>query len=155
MKNNKLIIVFVLTTVFFSLVMCACADNEIESKEEKVTQTIDGYLSSLKSHDIEKVDSFLSEDLKLKNNYSDEIIKNHYYTIEDCYLISIDFDKFENTHSNIIVLVEYIITYSEDYIPVGNIKNGENHLKREFTLTEDDGKYIITDISYEYLVSAN
>lgn len=67
----------------------------------------------------------------------------------DCELISVDFSKYNTTNNdtNMKGIVEYKITYSEYYIPVGTRNVGENYIQEVFTLVKNKGKYIITDIS--------
>lgn len=147
MNKIKALYALILLAVFPVFSLCSC-NNDIK---DEITQTIEGYLSALESHEADKIDSFLSEDLKIKNALEDEneraAAENHYFTIEDCELISIDFDKIERTDNTIKIVVEYKVTYSEDYIPTGSRKIGDNYLQEIFTLTEKNGAYIITDIT--------
>lgn len=150
-KTIKRIQISIINLFLCVFILCSCNSNI----EDRITQTIKGYFSALESHEVDKIDSFLSDDLKiahaLNNEEERDAAQNHYFTIEDCELISIDFDKYEKTDKNIKVIVNYKVIYSKDYIPTGNRKIGENYLQEVFTLVESEGKYIIVNTNSDLL----
>ena len=144
-RNIRKILLFALLALAACVLLCACKQNE-KSNEELIQQAIEVYLASLKEHDIQKTRALVDGNTVIYDaNEDPETLQAVYYTIDDCYLESIDYPDSDDWRQ-ITVTVNYIIVYSDDYIPIGNREKGENKIKERFVLEKREGQYMITSI---------
>ena len=144
-RNIRKILLFALLALAACVLLCACKQNE-KSNEELIQQAIEVYLASLKEHDIQKTRALVDGNTVIYDANADpETLRAVYYTIDDCYLESIDYPDSDDWRQ-ITVTVNYIIVYSDDYIPIGNREKGENKIKERFTLEKREGQYTITSV---------
>lgn len=144
-RNIRKILLFALLALAACVLLCACKQNE-KSNEELIQQAIEVYLASLKEHDIQKTRALVDGNTVIYDaNENPETLRAVYYTIDDCYLESIDYPDSDDWRQ-ITVTVNYIIVYSDDYIPIGNREKGENKIKERFTLEKREGQYTITSV---------
>lgn len=132
--------------IVFLFVFCTgCSRNS--SDTDAVKKTVEGYLETLAFHDTEKMKHFLSADLQI--DVSDE----EYYTafietVVSCESVKVDTEHMEKLNDTVVeVPVSYVLTYSEDYIPVGTREVGENTIEQIFALDKNKaGDYVITEM---------
>ena len=143
-RSTRKIIFFILLTLSLCVLFCACRQNE-KSDKELITQAVEAYLTSIKEHDIHKTSALVDGNTYIFDANDEETLRAVYYTIDDCYLESIDYPDSDDWRQ-ITVTVNYIIVYSDDYIPIGNREKGENKIKERFVLEKREGQYMITSI---------
>lgn len=118
------------------------------SEIDQIQETINDYFLALKSHDINRIGKYVSDELRKK--YEDTITQS-VNTVDDCKIISIDVDNIKTvTPNKIQVPVNYMITFSDDYIPVGDRIIGENRIEELFTLEKNNDVYVISGIKSPY-----
>ena len=69
-------------------------------------------------------------------------------TVVSCESIDVDVEQIKEIGDNKVeVPVKYVLTYSENYIPVGTLEIGENEMDYIFTLEQqEDGQYVIANM---------
>ncbi len=140
-------------------------DNEIELRKDgfpfnyemtyptaEAAHAINAYIEGYKTHDVELLNSVLSEDLRFDPEDT-ELIDALINTVEDCNLIVADMEHFNS--EEVVVTVTYEITYNDDYNPVGMREKGQNRITNTFTIEEVEGEYLITDIGVETVHKTN
>lgn len=132
-----------LVVLLFCGLCCACGETE-KSDKELATQAVEAFLESIKEHDVKRTNELLCGDEFIDPD-DEELIRAVFYTIEDCYLESIDFPDTDNL-DYFVATVHYVIVYSDDYIPVGSRTQGKNEIVDRFTLEKRDGQYVILSI---------
>lgn len=145
---KRLFSLIFIAILLVSFTGCSCLNNSDELKKQQVESTINNYFAAMKSHDIDKISKYVSKGIK---KLYTETKSQSVDTVEDCKAVSIDLDNMEMNDSKIKVIVNYKMTFSEDYIPVGSREIGENDIKEEFTLKEKGGSYVITDMISPYV----
>ena len=139
-KVKKAVILSV-TAIVLCILLSACRKRD----EKRITQAVEAYLTSVKEHDIEKTAELIHGEQRIFDPNDKELLQEVYYTIEDCYLESIDFPDTDNLEI-VTVTVNYIIVYSDEYIPIGSRSWGKNEIKERFTLEKLNNQYIITGV---------
>lgn len=139
--------------IISATLLCDCdnsSNNQISylSEADQIQETISGYFLALKSHDINRIGKYVSDELRKK--YEDTITQS-VNTVDDCKIISIDVDNIKTVTSNKMqVPVNYMITFSDDYIPVGDRIIGENRIEELFILEKNNDVYVISGIKSLY-----
>lgn len=132
--------------IVFLFVFCAGCSRD-SSDAGVVKKTVEGYLEALASHDTEEMKHFLSADLQV--DVSDEEYYTEFVeTVVSCESVEVDTEHMEKLNDTAVeVPVSYVLTYSEDYIPVGTREVGENAIEQIFALDKNKaGDYLITEI---------
>ena len=141
--NRKLKTAIIISAV--AILLCVFLSACRKSDEELITKTVEAYLASVKEHDIEKTNALIHGEHRIFDPNDKELLESVYYTIEDCYLESIEFPDTDSLGS-ITVTVHYVIVYSDKYIPIGARERGENKIKERFILEKTNDQYIITGV---------
>lgn len=100
-----------------AILLCDCdyfSNNQTSypSEIDQIQETINNYFLALKSHDINRIGKYVSEELRKK--YEDTITQS-VNTVDDCKFISIDVDNIKTvTPNKMQVPVNYMITFSDD-----------------------------------------
>lgn len=118
---------------------------EYEPSFYSAAETIKRYISAYDTHDAKLLNTCFTELIIDPNNKeaADALIN----TVTDCRLIEATFS--EPNFINLTAKVSYEITYSDDYIPVGNRKPGKNLITCTFTLENTDGEFLISNMGIE------
>lgn len=118
---------------------------EYEASSNSAAETIKRYIRAYKTHDPELLNSCFTEPIiDPENSESVDALIN---TVTDCHLVEATFSE-----PNLLKLtaeVSYEITYSDDYIPVGNRKPGKNLITCTFTFESTDGEFLISEMGIE------
>lgn len=130
----------------FLFVFCAGCSQD-SSDDGAVKKTVEGYLEAMASHDAGKMNCFLSADLQADVS-DEEYFAAFVETVVSCESIEVDTEHMKTLDETAVeVPVSYVLTYSEDYIPVGTREVGENAIEQIFALDKNnDGDYVITEI---------
>lgn len=141
MKQIKVVFSMVLVSLLVLLSGCQGA----QSKEKAVQEAVEGYLNALPAHDVQEIKKYVDADWQ--DNFSnEEYVAAFVDTVVSCESIEVDTEQIKEIGNNQVeVPVKYVLTYSEDYIPVGTLEIGENEMDYIFTLEEqEDGRYVIS-----------
>lgn len=112
--------------------------NEITINKEKLEKTLTGYFSALKSHDLSEMKHYI--DKSLYPNDEEEYKTQFVDTVIDCKLNSVDYTTLKKVDDyRFSVVVNFMIKYSDDYIPVGTRKVGVNNLTEKFIIERENG----------------
>lgn len=125
---------------------------DMEYPTAGAANAINAYIEGFKTHDVELINSVLSEDLRFDPNDT-YVIDGLINTVENCKLITADMEYFNG--EEVLVNLTYEITFSDDYQPVGMREKGLNRISTCFTIEETDGNYLITDIGIELVEKHN
>ena len=135
--------VFSIVLVCLLVLLSGCQG--AQSKEKAVQEAVEGYLNALPAHDVQEIKKYVNAD------WQDDLANEEYVvafvdTVVSCESIEVDTEQIKEIGNNQVeVPVKYVLTYSEDYIPVGTLEIGENEMDYIFTLEEqEDGRYVIS-----------
>ena len=144
----KKLIVFVLAVSV--ILNCGCGSDKWEKNTlvKSAETVIKGYLAAMSAHNISEIEKYVSDEWKNKYLSDEEYIVAFVDTVESCENIRVDIENIKTIDENQIeVPVKYILTYSEEYIPVGTLEIGENEMDNIFVLEkQENGQYVIVRI---------
>ena len=140
MKTIKVILCIMLASCLSLLSGCQGG----QSKEKAVQETVEGYLTALPTHDVQEIKKYVNEDWQ-KNLSNEDYVTAFVDTVVSCESIDVDVEQIKEIGDNEVeVPVKYVLTYSENYFPVGTLEIGENEMDYIFTLEQqEDGQYVI------------
>ena len=134
----------VFSIVLVSLLVLLSGCQGAQSKEKAVQEAVEGYLNALPAHDVQEIKKYVNAD------WQDDLANEEYVvafvdTVVSCESIDVDVEQIKEIGDNEVeVPVKYVLTYSENYIPVGTLEIGENKMDYIFTLEQqEDGQYVI------------
>ena len=143
MKTIKVILCIMLISCLSLLSGCQVG----QSKEKAVQETVEGYLTTLPTHDVQEIKKYVNEDWQ-ENLDKGEYVRAFVDTVVSCESIDVDVEQIKEIGDNKVeVPVKYVLTYSENYIPVETLEIGENEMDYIFTLEQqEDGQYVIANM---------
>jgi hypothetical protein len=148
MKIIKTIITTVLVSCMMLNVGCSNDKSKEKTYEKAAEEAIMGYLSALQAHNVPEIEKYVHEDWKKKYLSDEDYITAFVETVESCENVRVDVEHIKQTGENEIeVPVKYILTYADEYMPVGTLDVGKNEMDDIFTLEEqENGQYVLTHI---------
>lgn len=141
MKQIK--VLFSVILVGFLVLFSGC--QESQSKEKAVQKVVEGYINALPTHDVQEIKKYVNAELQ-ENLSNEDYVDAFVNTVVSCELIEVDTEQIQEIGNNQIeVPVKYVLTYSEDYVPVGKLVVGDNEMDYIFTLEEKENQcYVIS-----------
>ena len=112
----------VFSIVLVSLLVLLSGCQGAQSKEKAVQEAVEGYLNALPAHDVQEIKKYVNAD------WQDDLANEEYVvafvdTVVSCESIEVDTEQIKEIGNNQVeVPVKYVLTYSEDYIPVGTLE---------------------------------
>lgn len=141
MKQIK--VLFSVILVGFLVLFSGC--QESQSKEKAVQKVVEGYINALSTHDVQEIKKYVNAELQ-ENLSNEDYVDAFVNTVVSCELIEVDTEQIQEIGNNQIeVPVKYVLTYSQDYVPVGKLVVGDNEMDYIFTLEEKENQcYVIS-----------
>lgn len=131
--------------VLVGLLVLFSGCQESQSKEKAVQKVVEGYINALSTHDVQEIKKYVNAELQ-ENLSNEDYVDAFVNTVVSCELIEVDTEQIQEIGNNQIeVPVKYVLTYSQDYVPVGKLVVGDNEMDYIFTLEEKENQcYVIS-----------